>query len=484
MSSPQPPAETEDVEYIDYEPKGAALDLLDCHAPEVLIEGPAGTGKTRAILEKINLICEDYPGTRVLICRATRTSLTESVLATLENKVFWVGHPAISGDANRGNRHSYDFPNGSTIVCGSLDKPERLFSTEWDIVYVAEGTDRDVSEDAWEKFDRAMRNRAIPKGAKSGGPIQHGEEQAWEVDPDTDIQGPAFWTQKIVDCNPGAPGHWLNARAKAGKMVRLKSLHADNPSITAGELSRLRSMSGHRRARLYEGRWVAAEGSVYPEFTEEKHVVPHFDIPSDWPWYVWWDPGYQHPTAIIWCAVSPNGRMYFADEIVAAGRSVEEHCEEFTKRARGRNIRYVFGDPHHAFSRTAQSPVTISEQAAKRGVRMIPGPSCRNAADIEAQVNLVRASLTKTLADKKPEILVLDSCPRTIWGFQTWSYKRNTDGSIPAGDDRFEDIDDDEMDGVRGIRASKPQFKPQAVRAMGGNPGRISTFQTNDDDDV
>ncbi len=47
-----------------YRRRGAAKALFRCHAPEVLIEGPAGTGKTRAVLEKINQLCEKYPGTR------------------------------------------------------------------------------------------------------------------------------------------------------------------------------------------------------------------------------------------------------------------------------------------------------------------------------------------------------------------------------------------------------------------------------------
>ena len=34
-----------------YGPRGAAAELFGCRDPEVLIEGPAGTGKTRAVLE-------------------------------------------------------------------------------------------------------------------------------------------------------------------------------------------------------------------------------------------------------------------------------------------------------------------------------------------------------------------------------------------------------------------------------------------------
>jgi phage terminase large subunit len=38
-----------------YQPRGAARALLLSRAPEVLAAGPAGTGKSRACLEKVHL---------------------------------------------------------------------------------------------------------------------------------------------------------------------------------------------------------------------------------------------------------------------------------------------------------------------------------------------------------------------------------------------------------------------------------------------
>ena len=39
-----------------YQGVGGAKDLWDSSAPEVLIAGPAGTGKSRAVLEKLNFL--------------------------------------------------------------------------------------------------------------------------------------------------------------------------------------------------------------------------------------------------------------------------------------------------------------------------------------------------------------------------------------------------------------------------------------------
>ncbi|GAG05846.1 unnamed protein product, partial [marine sediment metagenome] len=81
MSQPLP-------EHRPYEPHGAAKDLFYFQGREVLIEGPAGTGKSRAIWEKLYAVAYKYPGCRILVVRKTRESMTESVLVTWEDKVL------------------------------------------------------------------------------------------------------------------------------------------------------------------------------------------------------------------------------------------------------------------------------------------------------------------------------------------------------------------------------------------------------------
>ena len=228
-----------------YIPLGAARDLFYSSAREVLIEGPAGTGKTRAICEKCHLLCQTIPGLRVAWMRQTRSSMTESVLVTFEQKVLPPGDPILRGP-QRAFRHSYVYPNGSEIVTGGLDNPEKIMSTEWDIIAVFEATE--IKQDAWEKLITRGRNYAIP------------------------------WQQQIADCNPSHQRHWLIMRARAGMMQHLPSRHTDNPAVTDEYLDSLSGLSGHRRARLYEGLWVAAEGLVYPD--AERCFVEHVTPPA------------------------------------------------------------------------------------------------------------------------------------------------------------------------------------------------------------
>jgi hypothetical protein len=239
---------------------GAALQLWGSKSEEILIEGPAGTGKTRTILEKIHFCMMKYPGSRALLVRKTRESLNESVLTTYEEKVLPVGSPLLLGP-QRKFRTSYNYPNGSRIVIGGMDKPTKIMSTEFDIIGTFETTE--LNEEDFENLTTRLRNHVMP------------------------------YQQIIADCNPDVPQHWLNNRPVKTGMQRLLSRHEDNPHFydhklgswtDAGEkyLAKLDRLSGARRLRLRQGIWAAAEGLIYEDFDQAVHVVEPFVIPREW----------------------------------------------------------------------------------------------------------------------------------------------------------------------------------------------------------
>src|SRR5436309_1787806 len=72
---------------------------------ELLVCGPAGTGKTYSILAFLHLLAADYPDLRILFCRQTRVSLTESVLVTFEKEILPAdGMESLARGASRRNR--------------------------------------------------------------------------------------------------------------------------------------------------------------------------------------------------------------------------------------------------------------------------------------------------------------------------------------------------------------------------------------------
>jgi len=289
-----------------YQPRGACKDLMECRADEVLISGPAGTGKSRACLEKVHTMALLNPGMKALLLRKTLVSLTASGLVTWREKVaaealaaklvWWYG-------GSQQEPAQYKYRNGSRVVVGGLDDPTKIMSTEYDLIYVQEAIELTVTD--WENATTRLRN------------------------------GVVSFQQLIADTNPDRPTHWLYERTKTDATKIMHSRHTDNPTLydEHGELTehgrsymkRLDALTGVRRSRLLEGKWVAAEGLVY-DFDPAVHMIDRYPIPPEWPrvWVV--DFGHTNPFVVQFWAGHPDGRWIRYREIYMSGRTVDMHA--------------------------------------------------------------------------------------------------------------------------------------------------------------
>ena len=340
-----------------YRPAGAAQSLMYCRDTEVLVEGPAGTGKTRALLEKANLCALKYPGSRILLLRKTRESMSESVLVTFEQQVIPEGWPLLDGRA-RQTRSSYRYPNGSTLVIAGMDRNSRIMSTEFDLVFAFEA--RELSEDDWEALLSRLRHGVLP------------------------------YQQAVADTNPDAPTHWLNRRAAAGRMTRLRSRHADNPAVTPAYLAQLDRLTGVRRRRLALGQWAGADHMVYDLWDPAMHLVEARDIPSNWRRIRAIDLGYTNPFVCQWWAIDNDGRMILYRELYQTSRLVIDHAQQILALSAGESIEATVCD-HDAEDRAT---------LAHAGVPTIPASK-----SIAAGVQLVLSRL-RPAGDGRPRLTV------------------------------------------------------------------------------
>lgn len=349
-----------------YGPKGGALELFYCKDAEALLEGPAGTGKSRSLLEKAHLCLMKYAGARALAVRKTRTSMTESVLVTFEEKVLPAGSPMKAG-TQRKMRTVYRYPNGSELVIGGMDNADRVMSTEFDLILVFEATE--LTEDDWEKLTTRLRNGVMP------------------------------YQQILGDCNPSGPSHWLNQRCLAGRTTRILSRHADNPTVTPLYLQTLSNLTGARRARLLEGKWAAQEGLVYEDFDAAVHVIPGkalAQMPAGWE--AWRkvrsiDFGFNNPFVCQWWAIDPDSRMYLYREIYRTKRLVEDHAKQIVKLSEGERYEATVAD------HDAEDRATLE----RHGVSTVPAH--------KAITTGIQAVQTRLLADatERPRLFVLAS---------------------------------------------------------------------------
>lgn len=300
-----------------YRPFGSAAEVFAARGPEVLLSGPAGTGKSRGCLEKLHMMMLLNPGARGLIVRKTAVSLGSTALVTFREHVakqalesgevkFYGGSPQEAA--------SYRYGNGSVIVVGGMDKATRIMSSEYDVVYIQEATE--LTEDDWEAISTRMRHGVIS------------------------------FQQIIADCNPDAPQHWLKQRSDRGSTQMIYCRHEDNPRLYDAQrgtwtpegdayMARLGALTGVRLQRLRFGHWAAAEGLVYESFDPTVHLSTQFNRdshpPDTWPRYLAVDFGYTNPFVAQWWTEDPDGRLFMYREIYMTRRLVEDHAKQILK---------------------------------------------------------------------------------------------------------------------------------------------------------
>lgn len=185
------------------------------------------------------------------------------------------------------------------------------------------------------------------------------------------------------NCNPASPSHWFYrewiCKAEERGVKRLHFLLEDNPGLSRKAIERAKaSFSGVFYDRYILGKWVAAEGLVYPRAAEGEGVVP--DEPREYTRFaVSVDYGTLNPCSMgLWGYCS--GVWYRFAEYYHSGRESrvqltdEEYCDELEKLAGGRRLEAVVVDPSAAsflaaLRRRSKWPVRPADNAVLAGIR-------------------------------------------------------------------------------------------------------------------
>jgi phage terminase large subunit len=387
--------------------RGAARELFKAQDPEVLLGGPAGTGKTLAALYKLHLTCLANEGVRALVVRKTHASLTSSTLVTFRKKVaveaLAMNYVRFFG-GSASEPAAFQYMNGSTLVVGGLDKPTKLLSTDYDLILIDEAIETDP--DDLDILITRLRNNKLK------------------------------YQQMIMLTNPGAPNHHLKIRADTGRCRMLYSRHEDNPAYyQAGEwtdagknyLAILETLPTVRRQRFLLGQWVAAEGLIYEDFDPAVHLVENSWIngypPAEWDRFISVDFGFSNPFCALWIAVDPDGRMYVYREIYQTKTIVEDHAKVM-KRVIDQDTarpRYIICD-HDAEDRaTLERHLHYSTVPAKKDVK--PGIEAvqtrlRKAADGRPRLFVCKKALVRpdgALRAARRPVCLEEEFPTYVW---------------------------------------------------------------------
>ena len=162
-----------------------------------------------------------------------------------------------------------------------------------------------------------------------------------------------FW----FNCNPENPHHWFYEewiqKAKEKNCLYLHFTMKDNPSLSQKVISRYEGLySGAFYERFVLGRWVAADGLVYPDAAKgrytEKPLTDKFERCC-----VSCDYGTVNPTSMgIWGLTGGVwyrfDEYYYSSRQTGAQKTDEEYYNDLTALCEGRGVESVIVDPSAA----------------------------------------------------------------------------------------------------------------------------------------
>lgn len=241
------------------------------------------------------------------------------------------------------------------------------------------------------------------------------------------VSGSRFW----FNCNPGHPHHWFYkewiCQTNQKNALYLHFTMQDNPSLSDEVRRRYEQLySGAFYDRFILGKWVAAEGLVYPFFSKEQHVGSP-DGPCD-DYYISCDYGTVNPASFgLW---GKRGKTwyriceyYYSSKREGQQKTDEEYYRALERLAGSYSISGVVCDPSAASFMTC----------IRRHGRFSVIPAKNNVADGIRQV---------ADALREGTIKIAEECDDTIREFALyrWDDSAVKDVPIKENDHAMDDI--------------------------------------------
>ena len=454
-------------------PSPKQLQFLTDRHKYICFGGARGGGKSWAVRVKAILLCEKYPGIKVMIVRRSYPELRENHIKQLRQMLQCGAARKEDRFANYNDGYKQlTFPNGSTILFRYLETESdegRFQGTEVDVLFIDEATQQ--PEQRWDIL------RACVRGVND------------------------FPKRIYLTCNPGGPGHGWVKRLFIDKEYKpderpedytfIQSLVTDNLALMREQpdyLEQLKSLPPKLREAWLHGRWDLFEGQFFEDFRTEPdlvaaeaagvylpaeklkadhrwtHVIPAIDLSrgeaARWTICRSYDFGYGKPFSCAWWAVDYDGTIYRALELYGCTETPNEGVKwtpdkQFQEIARierehpwlaGKRIEGV-ADPAIWDASRGES---IAETAMRYGINFTPGDNKRIPGWMQVHYRLQFDS------NGYSRMYVFDNCKAAIRTLPLMMYDQH------RAEDLDTDLEDHVADEVRYMCMSRP-VKPIRV---------------------
>lgn len=334
--------------------------FIDAKESEVLFGGAAGGGKSYGQIVDALIFAIKYPRSKQLILRRTFSELDKSLI-----RVSLEIYPREIYTFNASS-HTGKFKNGSIIdfgYCGGEKDVYQYQSAEYDVIRFDELTHFTEAQYIY-LISRVRGANSFPKQIKSStnpGGVGHSWVKARFIDPEK--EGVSF---------VGEDG--LSRIFIPSLLDENKFLKESDPSYK----ERLLALPEKERKALLFGDWNIFEGQYFSEFSEKKHTVDAFEIPSSWRKYRAIDYGLDR-LVCLWIAISPENAVYVYREFAESGLPISAAARGIVERTpKGEDI-YATLAPPDLWSRGQESGKSKASIFSEFGVNFTKTSNDREA---------------------------------------------------------------------------------------------------------
>ena len=228
----------------------------------------------------------------------------------------------------------------------------------------------------------------------------------------------------------------------------------ENPHLTREAIAEFESLltPDERECRI-EGKPLHLAGLVYKTFSRDRHLLTEPPLgwaaldqpPSDHILHIFIDPHPQTPTAVLFCAVGPDGiRHYYKD--IFTRMVVSEVAERIKELSGGYRVAKVRIDPA-AFIRDPKGGRSVAKEYAHCGL-----PVTRAIRDLEGGIIKVNQELK---ADPT-KVRIHATAPRTLWEIERYCWD-------PRGSNKPMDENDHMVECLYRCEYENPKWYPASL---------------------
>lgn len=258
------------------------------------------------------------------------------------------------------------------------------------------------------------------------------------------------WTAEEFGTGPDAKHrghvrHWSD-----GLHATIRCRTRDNPYLPPGYEAKLRARPSASKAwcdQFLDALFGAAEGQVFPSFSRDVHVIEaaklagrkwrRIGVGVDWGW--------AHPGVMLTVAQDGLGDLYIIREEVHQRKVVADTPAGWGPIAR------ALSKAHRPelWACDPSQPGSLESLASWPGVVGLVYPANN---DVQEGLNRVAAMLEwavtrpGNLGSQRPALYVSDACPHVIGEFESYSRRKDRDGSLTETPEKK---GDDAMDALR-----------------------------------